>query len=87
MPAKNNKPNHMRPDKVPNQPQLLNNCGKTAKPIPKPEPPDTILEMASIPKNPTEMGIIIAEPKTTSTNSFIQPAVIAFSAMSSFALR
>ena len=55
---------------------------------PKAKPPCSASSLTrSIPRYPTEIGMRIAAPKTTSTNSFVQPADIELNAISSFFFR
>ena len=87
IPAKNNRPNHIAPATGANHPQLLNSDGSVRNPRLNPLPPAVAARTASSPRYAVAIGIRIAPPRTTSTNSFIQPADAALRAMSSFSLR
>ena len=84
IPAKKRSPNHIAPAIGANQPQLLKSVGSVRKPSEKPLPPAVALCTAERPRYAVAIGMRSDPPRMTSTNSFIHPALAAFSATSSF---
>ena len=84
IPAKNSKPNQATPDITAiTLPHWSNKKGIVLNAIIKP----AFSMTQSNPRYPTAIGITTADPSTISTKPFIQPAAIAFNAISSFCFK
>ena len=85
IPAKNNRPNHITPSRLPIG-SVLSICWNTTGMVAKPRsnaPPCAICMAPATPKNVTAAGIAIDPPSTTSAVSLVAAVAMPFSAISS----